>query len=538
LSKPEYDIVIRDGFIVDGTGNPGFTGDVAVRGDRIVRTATHIEGTAPIEVDAGGKTVTPGFIDPHAHNELICFTNPTLKEYVYQGVTTVINGNCGHSVTPYGADNVREYMYRNGLIGPRQRALDIQWDDLSGYHQAVRDNGGTSINQATLLGHGTLRWSVMKGAKKRSPSPAEAGELKRLVAEGLEQGAVGMSTGLAYIPSSYSTTEELIEIARVLADHDAVYASHVRSGIGLVEAVREALEIGRRSGCRVQVSHLSMASQESYRLISEARADGLEVAVDTIPLSTGHLIRKDRMVQFTMTLSPEYFDQGVDAVLEAMKTREGREQFVEENFLYQGDKTELFIVNCSREDWEGRSVADIAEELGKEPTDLVFNIILDDDLEATFWQGRRRSHRDGAYPPAEVIQNRLLGPGSDILLVDPLDPTSWYELVRPGTFPIFLQLGLRAGVPLEELVRRCTSLPAQTFRLFDMGVLSEGKRADIIVFDRDSFDFPNRYELDYSKPVTMATGVEYVLVNGTPVLEKGNFVENARPGRQIGGDSR
>ncbi|MFO8060349.1 MAG: amidohydrolase family protein [Bacillota bacterium] len=529
MNCPAYDIIIRNGFVVDGTGNPGFRADVGIRGDRIAALATRLDGTAPLDLDAEGKVVAPGFIDPHAHVELICFTNPTLKEYVYQGVTTVVNGNCGHSVTPYGADNVREYMYRNGLIGPSQRDLGVQWDDFAGYQDAVRSNGGTTINQATLLGHGTLRWSVMHGAEKRGQSPAETEEMQSLVAQGLDQGAVGMSTGLAYIPSSFAPTEELIEVAAVLAEHDAVYASHLRTPIGLVESVREALEIGRRAGCWVQISHLPM----SYNLIADAREAGLEVAIDTIPASTGHLVRSDRMVQFTMTLSLEYFDQDIQDVLEAMKTPDGRAAFVEQNFFLSRDKSEVFLVNTNRRDWEGRSVAEVAEEMGIDATDLMFDIMLDDDVEATFWYGRHRKTGDGPHPPAESIQNRLVGPGADLLLVDPLDPTSWYELVRPGTFPFFLQMGLKSGVALEELVRRCTSLPAQTFRLRDLGLLVEGKRADVIVFDRDRFDFPNRYELDYTKPVTLATGMQHVVVNGTPVLQAGEFVDNVRPGRQL-----
>jgi len=527
----DFSIVVRDGLIVDGTGNPAFRGDIALQASRIARMATCIHEPGEIEINAGGKVVAPGFIDPHAHMEFELFTNPTMEEYVFQGVTTVINGNCGHSVTPYGADLVRDYNYRNGLICRKHLELDHQWTNFREYQEAVLKNGGTTINHGTLLGHGAIRWAVMGGAHKRSPGPREMHEMKQLISQGLEQGALGLSTGLDYVPSAYATIEELIELATVVAAHDGVYASHLRNKLGIEEAVREALEIGRRSGCRVQVSHLRLGATGSYQEILEARDNGLEVAVDAIPLSAGHIVRKDRFIQFFVA-TPEYFDKGLDAVLADLKTEEGRQKLAELDRMTRQSPDQVYIVNTNRVDWEGCSLAELAGEAGKEPMEFLFELLLDDEVEFSLWQGRDRGNPDEPSPPDSIL-NPLVSPGADMIAGDRIDPFSWYEILRAGTFPTFFQFGLKKGLRLEELIRRFTSLPAQTFRLRDIGLLVEGRRADIVVFDPEKYDYPNRYERSYQDLPKTATGVSYVLVNGEPVVAAGDLVAGARPGRPL-----
>ncbi|MGE5588933.1 MAG: N-acyl-D-amino-acid deacylase family protein [Clostridia bacterium] len=543
-----FDILITNARVIDGTGKDAFIGKVGIRGDKIVHVSpatppapsrTCGEEASPAHaaktvIDARGKVVCPGFVDPHAHLELLILHQPRTEAYVAQGITTAINGNCGHSVTPYGTDRVLEYQYRNGLITQRFRetATPFRWTSFAEYVAGLAASGGTAINHGFLLGHGTLRWAVMGGAIDRPPNEDERKELERLVREGLEDGALGMSTGLAYIPSKFADTDEIVELAKVLAEYDATYASHIRYDLGIEAATAEAIEIGKRSGARVQVSHLHMGAPGAYRLIANAVEEGQDVAADTIPRSTGHLVRGDRLVQFVMTMSPEYFDVGVEGVLEAMRTREGRELFRDQEPFFRHDPAKVYIVNTGDPSLEGKTVADVAAARSVEPSDLIFDLLLARGKEVTFWFGKDRQDAAPDFPPDEVIRHPWLSPGTDILMVEDWDPTGWYELMRPGCMVTFMKQARRAGVRLEEVIRRMTSFPAKQFRISDRGVLEPGKAADVIVFDPDELSYPSLDEMDYSDPYKRASGMDYVIVNGTVVMAGGKQLD-ARPGRPI-----
>lgn len=533
---PTLDVLLKNAKIVDGTGRPAYRGHVGFKGDR-VRYLGRDSDTPPesaVVIDAQGRVAAPGFVDPHAHLELLLFLQPESHEYAAQGFTTVVNGNCGHSVTPYQSARVLEYQYRNGLISPefRDKVNRSQWSDFHEYTEAVRQNGGTAINHATLLGHGTLRWSVMGGALERPPSEAEADELETLVREGMEQGAFGLSTGLAYIPSRYADTEEIVQLAQVMAQYDGVYSSHIRYHAGIVEAVREAIAIGQASGARVQVSHLHMNSVESYQLVRQAQNEGLAVLADTIPQSTGHLVRGDRLVQFIMTMSPELFDVGVEGVYEAIKTAAGRERVKEIEPFFSQDPAQVFIANTGDDKLEGRTVAAVAAEQNKAASDVIFDLLLERGREVTFWFGRDRDDAGEDFPPSEVLQNPWMGPGSDIIMVEQADPTAWYELMRPGCVYHFMRQAGKAGLSLEETVRRMTSMPADHFQVKGRGRLAIGAYADLILFDPDTLQYPSRDEVDYRTSQHVVTGMDYVFVNGQTVVADG--VQTAkRPGRML-----
>jgi len=364
--RAQFDFVIREGFIVDGTGNPGFVGDIAIKDDRIAHIDSRIAGKGRQELVARGRVIAPGFIDPHEHMDLILFSRPTLKEFVSQGVTTIVNGNCGHSVTPGPSAQVREYMYRNGLI-PSMEDPEPRWDSFSSYLEAIRSNGGTTINTACQLGYGTIRWSVMGEDQDRQPTPREIESIKTCVTQGLQEGAVGLSTGLAYIPNCFANTSEIIDVAKIIGQYDGVYASHIRYQIGTEEAVKEALEIGRRARVRVQISHLAMNEKTSYALVKEARKEELEVSVDTIPRSTGHVVRKDRLLQFLLATIPAYFNLDVDAAKADLATPKGRERIREsKDPFFSMDKRHITLVNTTPE-LEGKSVDQVARERNMDP---------------------------------------------------------------------------------------------------------------------------------------------------------------------------
>jgi len=525
----EYDLIIKNGFIIDGTGNPGFYGDIAVKGDRIVRVATKIEGEAERIIDAKKMMVSPGFIDPHVHWETTILNDNSFDVFLKQGVTSVICGNCGHSITPLDSSNIYEYYYKNGLITKeaqeRYNREQPKWSNFSQYCDRAREKG-LNINMGLLLGHGTIRWTAMGGSKDRPPTEEEEKEILRYIEEGMEQGALGISTGLSYIPSRYADTEEIIKCAKVVAKYDGVYATHARYYIGILESTLEAIEIGEKSGARVQVSHLSSTSPESFDAVLEARKRGLEIAIDTIPRSTGHCTRKDRLIQFIMSISSELFDKGVEGVKEALKTPDGRKLILQDAYIFGNDMDKVFVINTGNKEIERKSIAQIAKDRGySDPKELILDMLEDDNDNYTFWLGgpSRADFPIGPHPK-NIQDNPLVMVGTDIIFGEPWDPGSWYELQRRGGFPIFMNMYREGGVRVEEIVRRNTSFAAQQFRLRDRGLLKEGMKADIAVIDLDKYSYPLPEEIDYSNPLVCAEGVEYVLVNGKLALDGGRVL--------------
>jgi N-acyl-D-aspartate/D-glutamate deacylase len=524
----EYDLIIKNGFIVDGSGNPGFKADLAVVGDQIKKIATKIDADAKKVVDATGKTVVPGFIDPHVHEELVVLESGLFEDFLKQGVTTIVNGNCGHSVTPGESKNVFEYMYKNGLVSTEAKDYynEHKWSSLSEYIELVKQKG-FNLNMGVLLGHGTIRWSVMGGSKDREPTDEETKEITEIIETGLKQGALGMSTGLSYIPSRYAKTDELVKAAQVLAEYDSIYTSHIRYYEGELKAVKEAIEIGKKADVRVQVSHLTPTVPEAYDEILKARDEGVEIAVDTIPKSSGHCTRKDRMLQFIMALSSDLFEQGVEGVKKALRDKKGREKILEDAVIFGDDRSNIYVINTNDDELEGKSIEEIAKSKEKDPDDLLLDMLADDDLDFTLWLGgMNRDDFPGTEYPDSVSDNPLVMVGSDRIFGETDDPGAWYELFRRGAFPIFYKLMTDKGVRLEEVVRRLTSLPAQQFRLTNRGLLKEGLKADIAVIDFDNFSYPDEDTIDYSKPI----GVDNVVVNGKVVLDKG-VVENVGAGK-------
>ncbi len=519
------DLLIKNGLIIDGSGKPGFYGDLAIDEGKIIEVSTKLEFNAERVIDALGLTVCPGFIDPHVHAELTVLTSGKFEEFLRQGVTTTINGNCGHSITPYSSDNIYEYMAEKGLISRETKERNKRdvpaWANFAGYIDVLK-NKGTNINMAFLLGHGTLRWSVMGGSINRKPTVEEENKIAQLIEQGLEQGALGLSTGLTYSPSKFAETEELIKLSRVVGKYDGIYASHIRSYRGILEAVREAIRIGEETGIRVQVSHLTPSCPEAFDEILAARERGLEIAVDTIPKSSGHFNRRDRLLQFIVSSSSKLFDLDMKGSPEAFKTPEGRRRFL--NKIRFRDN--LLLINTADPQMEHRTLKEIALERKVEVDELILKLLESDRDQLTFCRGGlNRPDFPGLPYGDNIANNPLVMVGSDVVYGEINDPHAWYEVFRKGAFPIFLDLCRQKGVRLEEIIRRITSLPAEQFRLSDRGLLSKGKAADITIIDLDHYNYPSNEEIDYKNPLTMANGVKYTIVNGKVALEDGKLEE-------------
>ncbi len=521
-----YDVVIRNGYIIDGTGAKGFIGDLAIQGDRISKIGLVIEEKGLKEVDASGKVVVPGLIDPHVHEEWICFIDRNYELFLRQGVTTVVNGNCGHSIVPGPIDNIIDYYWGNGLMSTKQRDEYKKsfpgWDDYEGYAKAV-ESQGININFVTLLGHGTIRWSVMGGAFDRAPIQEEAEKIEMIIRRSMEQGAWGISFGLDYVPSRYANTDELVTVAKIVGDYDGIAAAHLRHALGIKEATEEFVEVGRRSGTKVQISHLKPTCPEAFEVIERAAEEGIRVLADTIPRSTGHCTSKPRLIQFIMALSDELFASGPEGVKAALKTQAGRETIKNDASIFAGDKSDKFIVLSEDPSLEGRSVQDIAKERGQEADECMLDLIADDNFYVFWLGGPSRQDFPASGHVESIVNNPYICVGTDEILGDPDDPYDWYELQRRGGFPIFMNMYLSKGVLVEEIIRRNTSMVARHFGIENRGELREGYIADVTVIKLDEYSFPSPTDIDYRKPLTTAQGVHTVLVNGQFALEEGHL---------------
>jgi len=551
--SPRLDILVRNARIVDGTGAPSFLGDIAVRGDQIAAIGQLSDATAGRIIDAGGHVATPGFIDPHTHEEILMLRDAGLECFVRQGVTTLVNGNCGHSPFPFPSMKILEYWWREGLISRKaydELSKQAKWDSLTGYAAQVQRVGGASVNSALLLGYGGIRWIAMGGAYDRAPTSEEWKRLEMLVTQGLEQGAVGMSTGLSYIPCRYATTDELVRVARILARFNRTYASHTRFGApGDPTGGREAIAIGERSGCRVQISHFAAASVEALEMVRDARSRGIQVAGDIIPSSLSHRRRSDRMLEALYVFSPGMFDKSLDELRAYIRTPEGRANAAKSVQFFNTPKEQMVVVHADTPknlSLVGKSVAAIGREQGRDPVNVLADLVLDEQNPVVFtFDGDRRQINE---PSAESLERRygkgqflqrgewtkhpLFMPGSDTITIDPVDRYGWYEQQRRGAFPAYFEQARTHEVPLESAVSKATSLAASQFGLHDRGMLAVGRKADIAVFNPSQYKFPTPADSDPNVPGTVASGMQWVIVNGTIVLDNGKLT-GSRPGRVL-----
>jgi len=497
---------------MDGTGNPWFKADVGIVGDRI-ETVGRLEGaSADKRIDAKEHIVAPGFIDIHTHSDFTTLIDRKVESKVRQGVTTEVVGNCGTSAAPMNSE-VRSYRekYMRADVGEK---FQFNWETMDDYLNLI-DEKGASFNVVSLVGHGTVRQNVM-GFEKRPPTGRELRAMKRLVKEALEDGAWGLSTGLIYPPSCYASTDEIVELAKVLPKYGGLYFSHIRGeGDTLLDAVKEAIEIGERSGVPVEIAHFKASgrknwgmTEESLKLVEEARRRGIDVTFDQYPYtasSTG----------LTALLPDWAYVGGAEKLLERLKSNEERRKIAESpDSITRNWENVVIALSKSHPHYEGKAVSEIANLESKEPLTAVFDLLLADEA-----QTRVVLFEMSEEDVRRIMRSPYMMVGSDGRAVAPQGilgsgkPHPRYY----GTFPRVIGHYVREGViTLQDAVRKMTSLPAQRLGLKDRGLIREGYKADMTIFN------PNEVkdEATFTDPHRFPSGIPYVIVNGVLVVEK------------------
>jgi len=524
-----YDLLLKNGLIVDGTGSAPYRADVAVR-DGDIAVIGQVEGESLQTIDAGGQVVSPGFIDLHTHSDMSFLLDPTAQSKVRQGVTLELAGNCGSSFCAPLQGEAREML--QARVSQYTDTFTPTWSDFGGYLDAVQQAGAT-LNLAVQVGHGTVRAGVM-GMQARASSAAELERMKALVAESLDAGAMGFSTGLFYAPGNYARLEEVIDLAAVAAARGKLYSTHMRDegshNVGLFVALNEAIEIGRRTGIRVQISHVKCMGPAVWGragdvldLFERTRREGIDLAGDQYPYLAGS-------TSLTGALFPRWaLEGGREATLRRLADVGDRRQLLADitgNFAKWSDPEGITIARFVPDThFEGMHMVHIATELGCDPAEAALRLY--ERAEAAVIA---RAMQDTDVET--IASHPLIAVGSDgsslsatgVLSVGKPHPRSY------GTNPRVLAQFVRQRrlLSLPEAVRKMTTLPASRLGLTRRGRLAPGYAADLVVFDPDTIADTATFEAPHSYP----SGVAHVTVNGVLVVENGAFTGQT-PGKVI-----
>lgn len=539
-----YDVVIKNGRVVDGTGNPWFKADVCIKDGRVQALGRLEDSTETAKViEAKGLVISPGFIEVHSHSDLKYLVDPSGQSFLRQGVTTEVVGNCGGSAAPITDVNRKLIEDRNQRFLPY---VALDWSSTEEYLDRAEKKGSV-VNLAFLVGHGTVRSAVI-GYETREATKNEVEKMKGFVAQAMEAGTFGMSTGLVYPPGVYANADEIVELCKVVAKYNGVYATHKRGqGDEFIEATLEALEAGMRTGVRVQVSHhapnltLWGRNQETIEMMEEAREKGVEILAD----KHGYVYGSGSL----MTVFPPWFRmQTKEKQIEQLKNPKIRERIKREAsgeltwprvtpaLLARAGKWEgLMIMGGARKEFIGKNLKEIAESIGKDPFDIIFDLMIESNMTVRTINTNyyEEDLQNGYKSPLMMVSADSSvyspqGPLADMLVKGRLEHAKTY-----GTFPqVFrkyvrgedrknfpLETGAAKILTLEEAVKKMTSLPAQMFNLWERGLIRPGMWADIIVFDPDKISDESTYFDPYKYP----TGIEYILVNGEVTIEKGRY---------------
>ena len=520
----DIDILIKEGTIIDGTGNPSFKKDIAIVKGKI-NTIGNFKKNIKNSLNVKGMIVSPGFIDIHSHVDQGILAFPYAANYIMQGVTTCVVGNCGFSMAPINPDNLT--LVKRYCSPFLETAYNYRWNwkTLKEYFEEVKKQG-ISVNIAPLVGQGMIRIAV-KGFDISETSKEEMKEMKKLLTQSLEDGAFGMSTGLIYPPGSYSTTEELIELSGVLKNYDALYASHIRSESNkLIEAVEEAIKIGEENKIAVEISHHKAGGKENWgkvsttlELMKKARLRGVDVNCDVYPYAAG-------MTTITSVLPSWSLEGGIKKMLKRLENKKMRKMIKKEiierkkweNLIQMAGWNNIIINKCPlNKMYEGESLEKILKEKDKfdKPYEGLFEWLLEIEGKASMIIFSTDEH-----DVKTVISNPLSLICSDAWVTGPFGAGKPHPRAY-GTFPKVLRKYVIEDkvITLEDAIRKMTSLPASKIGLKKRGIIKEGFYADIVIFDPNNI----KDKATYTNPRQYPEGIKYVFVNGRIVVENGRL---------------
>ena len=523
-----FDLIIKNGSVIDGIKNEPYKADIGISGEHIRRMGDLQKAAAKTTIDAAGRIVAPGFIDIHTHTDVEILINRKAESKIRQGVTTELGGNCGSSPFPM-KHPLPDYERRLA----EETDITIDWTDLKGFHAAI-ESKGAAVNHATLIGQGTVRGYVM-GDDQREPSADEMEQMKNLVAEAMEQGAFGLSTGLEYTPSGFAETQELIALCRIVAEYGGFYATHIRSeDKAVLEAVGEAIHVAETAGLPLEIAHFKAVGKTNWwklplmiDLVERAAQRGLKVTADRYPYiaySTGLTI-----------LYPQWaLEGGLEQLIIRLKDKKIRQSMKADTLKkvrgYGWDKIVISNLHKKHNQWLiGKSLGEAADTKNADPYEFMCDLIIDEEFNVShvgFGMNEETTEM--------VLKHPLVMVGSDGSSLAPYGPLSEGK-PHPrnyGTFPRFLGYYVRERnlLSLPEAIKKVTSKPADKMGLRDRGSLKEGSFADIVIFDPETIADRATFIEPHQYPV----GIDYVLVNGTIVINHGEH-SGKLPGKVLNG---
>lgn len=534
-----YDIIIKNGKIIDGAGNPWYLGEIGVENGKITKIAPKIKDDAKKVIDANGLIVCPGFIDIHSHTDYFLPVGRGQESTLYQGVTTAVVGMCGDGMAPIPEGKEEEFRKRIGIIDPALAQLEYPYHTYAEY-LVYNKKKRNSANLVFFVGYGNLRWAGGQSGENRPADLIELQKMKQLLREAMEAGAFGMSTGLIYAPQVYAKTEEIIELAKVIAKYNGLYFSHIRGeGASVLKAVSEVIEIVEKSGCAGgQIAHHKVSgepywgtSKETIKLIEEANERGLSITCDQYPYNRG--------MSGLMTALPPWVREGEnEEILNRIKKPEIqgriRKEVKEgikgwENWIRDEGFHNFFISTVIDDNWKDiitKNITEITKIKGlSDDFDTFFNLLIDNELSVQI-----TIKSMGNEDIRRIMTSRYQMVGTDGAGIPAATSSGAYHPRFFGTYPRILGKYVREEkiLTLEQAIRKMSSFPAQRLGLQDRGLVREGNWADLVIFDPDKVIDKATYEQPYQLP----EGIPYVIVNGVIVIERGKKNRKA-PGKVI-----
>jgi N-acyl-D-aspartate/D-glutamate deacylase len=533
FAQTAFDIVIRNGHIIDGTGSPWYSADLGIRDGRVAAIGNLANASGGRVIDAGGMIVTPGFIDMLGQSELTLLVNPHVPSKIFQGITTEVTGE-GGSAAP-----LNDAILQADRLTYEHYHITPDWRRFREYFARL-EKQGIGINFASYVGATQVR-RVVLGDDNRAPSAAELDRMQALVRDAMEDGAAGVSTSLEYAPAPYATTAELIALASEAARSGGIYATHIRNeGDGITVALDEAIRIGREARIPVEIWHLKAAGKKNWGRMPEiiarierARQLGVDVTADTYAYTAW-------FNSFSAFIPPWAHDGGDARLLERLKDPATRARIRKEmetpSTEWDNEWTEIpgpeailvgVVYNPKLASLQGKNIAQIAKEWNKDPIDTIFDLLIEDHAltEVAVFGMSEPDVALALEQPWVSIDNDSSGTAPDGLLGQEHPHPRAY-----GTFPRVLRKYVREEkkLRLEEAIRKFTALPAQKMRFTDRGVLKQGMWADIVIFNPETI----RDRATFENPNQLSEGMRFVLVNGVPVIDEGKMT-SALPGQVL-----